>query len=47
MKKNASLSKIPLENVYVEDCFKYIIMPANNSGLIRKAMQKRDWWIEI
>lgn len=47
MKKNASLSKIPLENVYVEDCYKYIIMPGNNSGLVRKAMQKRDWWIEI
>ena len=23
--------KIPFENAYVEDCYKYIIMPGNNS----------------
>ena len=31
----------------VDDCFKFIVTPGNNSGLIRKAMEKRDWWIEI
>ena len=22
-------------------------MPGNNSGLVRKAIERRDWWIEI
>lgn len=40
-------SKIPFANAYVEDCYKFIVMPGNNSQLIRKAMERRDWWIEI
>lgn len=47
IKKNKSISKIPFENAYVEDCYKFIVTPGNNSGMIRKAMQKRNWWIEI
>jgi hypothetical protein len=31
----------------VEDCYKFIVVPGNNSGLIRKALERRDWWIEI
>jgi hypothetical protein len=40
-------SKIPFENAYVQDCYKFIVTPGNNSQIIRKAMQKRHWWIEI
>ncbi len=39
--------KIPFENTYVEDCYKFIVMPGNNSRLIREALEKRHWWIEI
>jgi hypothetical protein len=39
--------KIPFANAYVEDCYKFIVTPGNNSGLIRKELEKRDWWIEI
>jgi hypothetical protein len=31
----------------VEDCYKFIVVPGNNSGLVRKAMERREWWIEI
>lgn len=31
----------------MEDCYKFIVVPGNNSGLIRKALERRDWWIEI
>ena len=41
------VSKIPFANAYVEDCYKFIVVPGNNSGLIRKALERRDWWIEI
>jgi|JI9StandDraft_1071089.scaffolds.fasta_scaffold135404_2 hypothetical protein len=40
-------SKIPFSNAYIEDCYKFIIVSGNNSGLIRRAMERRDWWIEI
>jgi hypothetical protein len=40
-------SKIPFENAYVEDCYKFIVAPGNNSQLVRKAMNGRSWWIEI
>jgi hypothetical protein len=40
-------SKIPFANAYVEDCYKFIVVAGNNSGLIRKALERRDWWIEI
>jgi hypothetical protein len=23
------------------------VVPGNNSGLVRKAIERRDWWIEI
>jgi hypothetical protein len=31
----------------VEDCYKFIVVPGNNSGLVRKAIERREWWIEI
>lgn len=40
-------SKIPFANAYVEDCYKFVVIPGNNSGLIRKALERREWWIEI
>ena len=40
-------SKIPFENAYVEDCYKFIIGYGNNSNLIRNALKQRSWWIEI
>ena len=42
-----AVSKIPFENAYVEDCYKFIIGYGNNSGLIRNALKARSWWIEI
>ena len=42
-----AVSKIPFENAYVEDCYKFIIGYGNNSGLIRTALKQRSWWIEI
>ena len=41
------ISKIPFANAYVEDCYKFIVVPGNNSGLVRRAIARRDWWIEI
>jgi hypothetical protein len=45
--KEKQKSKIPFENAYVEDCYKFIVTQGNNSGIIRKAMERRSWWIEI
>ena len=45
--KKQNSNKIPFENAYVADCYKYIVTAGNNSQLIRKAMQRRNWWIEI
>jgi hypothetical protein len=45
--KEKPKSKIPFENAYVEDCYKFIVTSGNNSGLIRKALDRRSWWIEI
>jgi hypothetical protein len=41
------ISKIPFANAYVEDCYKFIVVGGNNSGLLRKALDRRNWWIEI
>lgn len=46
-KQQKRQSKIPFENAYIEDCYKYIVTYGNNSNLIRQAMQRRSWWIEI
>jgi hypothetical protein len=32
------MSKIPFDNAYLEDFYKFIVTTGNNSGLIRKAM---------
>jgi|TARA_B110000285_G_C15133131_1_gene625004 hypothetical protein len=45
--KEKAKSKIPFENAYVEDCYKFIVNSGNNSQLIRKALERRSWWIEI
>jgi hypothetical protein len=45
--KEKAKSKIPFENAYVEDCYKFIVTSGNNSNLIRKALDRRSWWIEI
>lgn len=29
------ICKVPFENAYVEDCYKFIVTAGNNSGLIR------------
>ena len=42
-----AVSKIPFENAYVEDCYKFIIGYGNNCNLIRNALKQRSWWIEI
>jgi hypothetical protein len=47
IRPDKSKNKIPFENAYVQDCFKYVVTSGNNSQLIRKAMHKRNWWIEI
>lgn len=31
----------------MEDCYKFIVCYGNNSGLVRKALERRSWWIEI
>ena len=41
------LSKIPFSTIYKSKKYKYIITPGNNSKLIREAMKRRSWWIEI
>ena len=46
-RKSKKVSKIPFENAYVEDCYKFIVASGNNSNLIRLAMLRRPWWIEI
>jgi hypothetical protein len=38
LRKQSSQSKIPFDNAYIEDCYKFIITAGNNSELIRKAM---------
>jgi hypothetical protein len=47
IKAEKAKSKIPFENAYIQDCYKFIAMPGNNSVVIRKAMERRSWWIEI
>ena len=39
--------KIPFANAYVEDCFKFSVIEGNNCGLVRSALLRRDWWIQI
>ena len=40
------VTKIPLSTLYDTEHYKYIVMPGNNSKLIKEIMEKRDWWIE-
>ena len=46
-KKTAVQNKIPFENAYVDDCYKFIVGNGNNSNLIRNALKYRNYWIEI
>jgi len=47
VKQTSCKISIPFENVYADDYYKFAIAQGNNSNLIRKAMQRREWWIEI
>ena len=40
-------SKIPFSNIYNTKKYKYIITSGNNSKIIREAMMRRWWWIEV
>jgi hypothetical protein len=40
-------SKIPFSGMYNTRKYKFIVTQGNNSKLIREAMQRRPWWIEI
>ena len=37
----------PFWDAYKSNKYKFVITPGNNSKLIREAMKKRWWWIEI
>ena len=39
--------KIAFSNIYNNNKYKYIVTSGNNSKLIREAMSKRNWWVEI
>ena len=45
-KPKPPVSKIPLSTLYDTEHYKYIVMPGNNSKIIKEIMEKRDWWIE-
>ena len=47
IKADNKRSKIPFENAYVQDVYKFIVTSGNNCNLVRRAMEKRSWWIEI
>ena len=40
-------SKIPFAGIYNNKKYKYIVTQGNNSKLIREAMRRRPWWVEI
>lgn len=40
-------SKIAFSNIYNTNKLKYIVTSGNNSKLIREAMKRRPWWVEI
>lgn len=40
-------SKIPFAGIYNTKKYKYIVTQGNNSKLIREAMRRRPWWVEI
>jgi hypothetical protein len=41
-----TVSKIPFSTLYDTDHLKFIIVPGNNSKLIKEAMKQRKGWIE-
>ena len=46
-KKVKSSSKIQFSSIYNSQKYKYIVTSGNNSRLIREAMRRRPWWVEI
>ena len=42
-----SSPKIAFSNIYNTNKYKYIVTPGNNSKLIKEAMKRRPWWVEI
>ena len=39
--------KIAFSNIYHNNKYKYIVTSGNNSKLIKEAMSRRSWWVEI
>ena len=46
-KKSKNYSKLQFSSIYNNQKYKYIITSGNNSKLIREAMKRRPWWVEI
>ena len=46
-KKAVKTCKVPFAGIYNNKKFKFIVTPGNNSKLIREAMRKRSWWVEV
>lgn len=44
---NKANSKIAFSNIYNTNKYKYIVTAGNNSKLIKEAMKRRSWWVEI
>jgi len=47
VEKPAKKSDIPFSNLYNMKAMKYIVTSGNNSKLIKEAMKRRSWWIEM
>ena len=46
-KKPKYSSKLQFSSIYNNYKYKYIVTVGNNSKLIREAMRRRNWWVEI
>ena len=46
-KVSKALDKVQFSSIYNNRKFKFIITPGNNSKLIREALKRRSWWVEI
>lgn len=45
--KLAISNRIAFSNIYNNQKYKYIVTAGNNSKLVKEAMRRRPWWIEI
>ena len=46
-KKIIGSAKVPFSGIYNTKKFKFVVTQGNNSKLIKEAMRKRSWWVEI